>query len=417
MDAALHRMLTVPGLAALLSAGYASWYASFIAARVHVSHDCSCVAGDDRMRRILELSGCQDLVYYPTFWAPTAFLQLCLLFVKELCIFILPTPYTRDTVVLRDGQAMAVDWMMPAPGADPAKPVVVLLHGAFQSSHSAPMVSLSRECCAAGHPVAVMNRRGYELPLSLPKACMLGFDDDLDEVLVHSVAVRFPGRPVVIVGFSAGATFSTRYVATRSRRLAAASEASTGSNLTRQIPRILCGVAIDCGFDVSDEGAISRMATPVRQFIAVCIWFQYWFRHRHVFQSQSSMPGAAPQIASQEGKLVQVAAYRYVRQLSRSFSSHEDWCAERQPELGSISVPFIFINSMDDPVTVHGNIDSVRIDIEANPNLALLEFARGGHGCKTGFFGFKDIAPQVVARFIQAVQATEEGESEVASQL
>jgi len=80
-------------------------------------------------------------------------------------------------------------------------------------------------------------------------------------------------------------------------------------------------------------------------------------------------------------------------------------------------VPFIFINSMDDPVTVHGNIDSVRIDIEANPNLALLEFARGGHGCKTGFFGFKDIAPQVVARFIQAVQATEEGESEVASQL
>lgn len=66
---------------------------------------------------------------------------------------------------------------------------------------------------------------------------------------------------------------------------------------------------------------------------------------------------------------LQIQAYRRVRELSRSFSSYDEWVDECQPILAEISVPFLIINSVDDPVLVYENLEHRRHEVEENPNL------------------------------------------------
>jgi hypothetical protein len=133
------------------------------------------------------ISRCPTLhsTYYPSFLAATAFLQLQIGAARDFFYGYLPfvpTPYQRrDFLHLQDGQAVALDWMTPPEGSEnlsPACPVAILCHGAFQSSHSGPMVSISQAIVRQlGCPVVVFNRRGYEFPLSVPRTYFYGSDE------------------------------------------------------------------------------------------------------------------------------------------------------------------------------------------------------------------------------------------------
>merc|ERR1712216_544117 len=114
-------------------------------------------------------------------------------------------------------------------------PVAVLFHGAFHISGacSGPMIPVAQALLAIGCLVVVQNRRGYggsTAPMTQPRFALYGDDGDIDETLLRSVAVRYPGRAVALIGFSAGSNISFRYTG----RLV------SGGSLPSGLPRVSC---------------------------------------------------------------------------------------------------------------------------------------------------------------------------------
>lgn len=176
------------------AAAYSFWYLSVAVKRPVVS-----ATPDGKLESAVGRCRLWSRLYWPTFYAPTAFLQLLLFASKELGAVVTPSPYSREVVELSDSQQIALDWRQPdrndddeeeeaeaqrktLGGGGDQRPVVVLLHGAFESSHSAPMRAISGALAAQGMLSVVMNRRGYEMDLTVDKVSMYGFDDDLSQV-------------------------------------------------------------------------------------------------------------------------------------------------------------------------------------------------------------------------------------------
>ena len=197
------------GFRELLSA-YLSWYvvlAPSKAALINLSGKAPA------LRRAV--AACRSLhkTYYPTIWAPTAALQMLMSQVRECAVRggLVASPYScREVLTLADGQDMVLDWALPSSSppssssssaSSSSLPVVVVHHGAFQTSRSAAVVAIVKQCAAAGFPVVAVNRRGYETPLTVQRYNIFGLDDDMDEVLRRSVVRRFPGRAVSIKNY------------------------------------------------------------------------------------------------------------------------------------------------------------------------------------------------------------------------
>ena len=212
------------GLAGGAGAGlYLCWYFATFGGRPRLSY-----RGDLARQRLLTLA-CPSLRrrYYPLLVAPLAHMQLGLMALHDLLCVLLPPPYERQVVRLRDGQAVALDWRLPRGGAAEGgrrKPVVLLHHGAFQSSRSGPMAAMSGALAAAGFPVCIYNRRGYQLPLTEPRLDMFGTMRDVEDVLRRGILQKFPGRKLVVVGFSCGTALTFQHLASAEGRAFSAPE-------------------------------------------------------------------------------------------------------------------------------------------------------------------------------------------------
>lgn len=429
--------------------GYLAVYFYYFPRRIHLRN----LAGKTkRLQQII--SACPSLwnTYFPTIWAPSTIQQMALGALRELSIGLgfIRSPYTHcETIELHDGQLLRLDWLIPShsfqnPPLKQTSPVVVLNHGAFQSSSSVAMFEIARSCASKGFPVVVVNRRGYILPLTVPRYDMFGIDEDLDAVLCGPVYKRFPGHPIALCGFSCGAIIAARYVATRQRKY---------RDSQAPFPDILCGVALDYGFSVSDEGAVSKMNSPWREIIALLIWVQYYARQqfslgtaairkegddssfiwtylstifRNFFLSDPTEPSVAVKATQyiRARSLIRRNNSHFVESVSHEYTrfyhnrDYNKWLVMAQPKLEDINVPFLLICSHDDPITRFVNASQF-VDEEntasqrgqASPfqNVVLAELTRGAHGIKSGLLGWPfardDMAPRIVAEFIAAVNA------------
>ena len=80
-----------------------------------------------------------------------------------------------------------------------------------------------------------------------------------------------------------------------------------------------------------------------------------------------------------------------------------------QPDLGKISVPYLLVNSHDDPVAVFDNSRQYTSDIAAHRHVLLAELTRDGHGTKGGVLGpafGSDLAPTIIAEFVAMATVT-----------
>lgn len=373
---------------------------SWAAQKANVSRLGACVL---RMDEILRRCPSLSMMYWPTFYAPTALLQFSLLGLKEFRARVLqPTPYTREVLQLRDHAHIALDWVAPRQTQTDG-PVCVLLHGAFQGSESVTMIDLATSLAARGHPVVVMSRRGYggvDLGVGGAETAalhMFGDDEDLDEVLM-AVARRYPSRPVAVIGFSCGSGFCGRYVGNRSSLSAWSGHGAESSR--RGLPPLLCGVAYDPGYDVSPEGAVSKIAPPYSWVVNWCYKYFYVFRHRHVLRKKSASTNTlVSQLLSPSSGLGDT--YRKGRRLSGADDSSA-YLNMQQPKLSDVEVPTLLINSRDDPICVWHNVEEHRREIDANPNVALAELWRGAHGCKFNFWGTSSVTFTMIAEFVEA---------------
>jgi len=362
-----------------------------------------------RLSRIVSACPSLSAIYWPPWFAPGPYMQVALLGLKELRARLLQrSPYSRQLLTLRDGTQIALDWVLPGgAAADQKLPVCVLLHGAFMDSTSATMRDLARHLADAGFPTVVMNRRGYggmSISADEPGLAMFGLDEDLDEVLA-AVGAREPGRPVAIVGFSCGSGFAGRYCGKREMLSVWSSPESQRGTLAPEVkragfPRILCGVAYDPGYNVSPDGAPSKVRPPASWVVGLGMRYFYVFRHRKELRSKS------PSFNNLVGTLLSprhgiVKTYRLQRRLCGANDS-SDFLQKQQPLVEEVEMPCLLINSRDDPVCVWENVVEHMPDIMSNPNLVLAELARGSHGCKFDFWGRKNVAHDMIKEFVAA---------------
>eukprot|EP00927_Polykrikos_kofoidii_P005935 TRINITY_DN12391_c0_g1_i1.p1 TRINITY_DN12391_c0_g1~~TRINITY_DN12391_c0_g1_i1.p1 ORF type:complete len:460 (-),score=52.40 TRINITY_DN12391_c0_g1_i1:281-1660(-) len=369
-----------------------------------------------RVKRIVAHSPSLSSIYWPTWYAYTANMQVVLLAFKEMRARIfMATPYEREIFTLSDGCRIALDWIAPQtsheklPGhAGPEEapeelPVCVMQHGAFQDSASSTMIDLGIALARRGLPVVVMNRRGYGgLDLGgehSAKVDMFGFDSDVDEVLARAVTARYPGRCVANIGFSCGSGVAARFNSLRSGELSAWTGLGKGHSCKRGgLPRLLCSVLYDPGWDLSWDGAVSRIRFPYSWAINFNIKYCYAFRHREQLRMKSSSfsDNVAAMLNPAKGLR---ETYRHAAKLS-GIKGSTAWLNERQPAVEAMQVPTLSINSRDDPICVWENVENFKIDIGANPNVVSAELQRGSHGCKYDFWGLESITERLVGDFI-----------------
>lgn len=370
----------------------------------------------ERLKSILRRCSSLHAIYWPPWFAHTALLQFTLLGLKEMRGRLLPRPYLREILTLKDGCRIALDWVLPgvasgtkAAALEEDRPVCVLLHGAMQDSASVTMIDPARSLASKyGMPVVVMNRRGYGgLDLVGDAECrlsMFGFDEDLDDVL-QAVENRYPGRTVAIVGFSCGSGFAGRYVGKRAHASAWPAGAGPLPAASRgRRPKLLCTVLYDSGYDVSPDGAVTKIRPPYSWVLNWAIKYTYVIRHRKALSARSSsfaniVSDLMSPKAALRGGLKET--YRATRRLStNSRVDSSAWLEAQQPQFDEISIPTLLINSRDDPVCTWSNVESFYADICSNPNMVLADLERGAHGCKYGFWGWGSYVDSMIGDFV-----------------
>lgn len=398
----LHRLQRRTSVFASIAIAYVVWYVQ-----------CACrpirLLVPEGLRRIV--SSCPSLQgsYAPTVFAPTWHGQMFLLVFHELLVWLQPSPFSRELLTLRDSQVMAVDWLEPAPPlpAEACKlPVAVLLHGAFHisGSRSSPMIALARCLVGIGCPVVVPNRRGYGAPMTQPRFSFYGDDEDLDEVLLRSVATRYPGRSISVIGFSAGSGFAFRYVG---RLTTKDGPAPAG------LPHCACCVVWDGDPDLNDQCMPQAIKDrSVDAVLGTLMYTRYYLMNRNVLGKTPSRAQLLEQLSptSREGRKALSSVQQthgVLRKLSKDFKGSQDYLRRQsfaQYLLSSSLPPTILLNSADDPICVQGLIESNhRKAAERNPCIALAEFARGAHGPKFDALGLGSKIPRIISEFVAAV--------------
>lgn len=365
--------------------------------QLHLANTSSSDTARKRMQRIIQQCPSLHMMYWPTWYAHTALQQLIVLGIKEIRSAFQWSAYERQILTLKDTARIAVDWVVPKPeDALPNGPVCVLLHGAIQDSRSATMKDMAKDLAKRGLLTLVMNRRGYgDLAMDAESArvTVFGFDEDLDEVLLMVGQVA-PNRPIAVVGFSCGSGFAGRYGALRSHLSAWKDD----NGLSKTVPRLLCVVAYDPGYDVVK--AMQKVPRPYRWGLDLAFRYQYVYRHRETWNQKSPSSAEVVKLALDPGRGFN-EVYRNVTKLA-GFGCSNAWVEKQQPDLQEMQVPCLLINSRDDPICIWENVEEHKSAIEKNPFLALAELQRGSHGCKFDFWGYNSVGNRMIGDFVLA---------------
>jgi predicted alpha/beta-fold hydrolase len=119
----------------------------------------------------------------------------------------------REKQALPDGDWVYLDWLLPHGWDQPERPLVIVVHGLSGSSDSHYVLGLQARLEAAGTGSVAMNCRGASGgPNHLPRSYHAGASDDIHAV-IEALAARYPGRPLIVVGYSLGGNMTLKLLA------------------------------------------------------------------------------------------------------------------------------------------------------------------------------------------------------------
>ncbi|KAJ2745468.1 hypothetical protein GGI20_002133 [Coemansia sp. BCRC 34301] len=290
--------------------------------------------------------------------------------------------YDRETKIMSDGGTVSLDWY-PQQKHNSRKPIAIVMAGVGGSSYEYHIRSLVKALAGGGFTAVVMNHRGLgRTPLTSPKLYNGGDTGDFRDTLIH-IHDCFPEAPLVAVAFSMGATLLTKY-------------------LGEQPGALLSGaIAICCPFDMSITGRMLDADTFVfNRFVrpmAVASQLRLVKRNYDMIK-RSGFDMDALMNAKRLSEIDTLVT-------ARALGFKDCWelyaASSTTKYLSEIRVPFLVINSMDDPVVPpHG----LPLDkIKSNPLAAMALVRHGGH---LGFF--TGVLPRIwyltpVVEFLQAI--------------
>jgi predicted alpha/beta-fold hydrolase len=116
----------------------------------------------------------------------------------------------RERLPLPDDDWLWLDWLLPEHWDAPGKPLVIVVHGLSGSSDSHYVLGLQAQLRECGWGSVALNCRGASGgPNQLARAYHAGSSDDIRS-LVDMLALRYPGRGLVVVGYSLGGNMTLK---------------------------------------------------------------------------------------------------------------------------------------------------------------------------------------------------------------
>ncbi|KAI0288426.1 AB-hydrolase YheT [Russula brevipes] len=300
-----------------------------------------------------------------------------------------PVVYDRKLLKLKDGGTLGVDFTPLFPSGrvfQDTTPVVVALHGLTGGSHESYVRNIIAPAIAPvdegglGYRAVVVNSRGCAgVPLTSPQFYGIAHTDDFRQAMYY-IAHMYPNAPLLGLGFSLGANILTRYVAEEgeSCRLVSA-----------------CALAVYAPFDIFSPWDAVKTAHSLE-----ANWFtrtayakslgtnlkNVVARHADAIQQfpDSSLARALPALLGPDA-----SARLTLRQFDTLVSIHcggssppfpfaDEWAyyvyGSSHDKLDAIRVPFLAINSDDDPI-----VRWVPADYDRNEWVTVIVTRGGGH--------------------------------------
>ncbi|KAG9318460.1 Alpha/Beta hydrolase protein [Chiua virens] len=281
--------------------------------------------------------------------------------------------YKRTFLRLKDGGTLGLDFT-PIDDSDmpPDTPIIVVLHGLTGGSYEAYVRAILAPACQTvsqgglGYRAVVVNFRGCAgVPITSPQLYSAGGTDDIRQAVFH-ISNRFPDAPLLALGFSLGANVMTRYIA------------EEGEHCRFQSACALACVGGICWLNSTYLGRYVYSKGMGQNLVNVL--------KRHTNSSLTRDPNLAITEATSQASALSYPTVDTFDQIFTiigggpsppwPFASAFDYYdySSSHKVLGDIQIPFLSINSADDPV-----VQEVPMDAKDNEWVVMVLTPSGGH--------------------------------------
>ncbi|KZV48655.1 abhydrolase domain-containing protein 3 [Dorcoceras hygrometricum] len=309
---------------------------------------------------------------------------LCSPHLQTLFIHYLGNPplvnYRRQLFITSDGGTVALDWVKNPEVKKPVfqendevrqdnkNPIIIIIPGLTSDSDSAYVKHLAFKMAKHGWNVVVTNHRGLG-GVSITSDCFYsaGWTEDVRKIIDH-IHCKFPEAPLFVVGTSIGANILIKYLGEDGVSVPISGAAAICSPwdplicdrfMNRRLVQRFYNKALAIG--LKDYANVDRLDLDME-----------FYRHEAVLSRLSNWEGVKKSRSVRDfddcatrvlGNFETVDTY-YRRCASANF-------------VGSVAVPLLCINSLDDPVCTSEAIpwDECRL----NSNIVLATTQHGGH--------------------------------------
>lgn len=281
-----------------------------------------------------------------------------------------PPRLRREILELPDGDATAVDWVVPAEEPPPTAPLLVILHGLESSAHSSYARTLMLAAEARGWHCCVLNFRDCgDYSNRLPRRYHAGETNDIRYFLSLMEKSETVG-PMAAVGYSLGGNVLLKYLG----EAAGTSPLRAAGAVCVPLSLHVCAEAINDGFSKFYQWyLIRRMKSSLRR---------KFDRHTAAFDWQRAMQART---FAEFDDAVTAPLHGF-----SGMNDYYDRCSSTG-FLSAIETPTLIINALDDPFMNPSVIpdqdrlsDNVTIEVsEAGGHVGFIE---GGSPFRPGFY-------------------------------
>jgi len=291
--------------------------------------------------------------------------------------------YRREYVKLSDDGQVAIDWDPEGLLFSEEAPTVIVMHGLVGSSTSKYIRNLVHAMRTRGFRPVVFNARGCGTSeLSSPLIFNAGKTDDIRQV-IKCIARRYPKSPLIAAAYSMGANILTKYLGEEKENCL-----------------LLGAVMVSNPFDLQDVANNSKKSLSSQFYgkILTRDLKKYFTRHDNVLRRH--IDAGAVERSRNIMELDQNVTLKMFKYPTLQDYYKDCSCVSVMPQ---ISIPVLFLNSLDDPIVPSACIAHHMAD--HNPNLLFAITERGGHTAYLKNWKWWKTAwsDDVIAEFLTAV--------------
>ncbi|KIK62966.1 hypothetical protein GYMLUDRAFT_41265 [Collybiopsis luxurians FD-317 M1] len=284
--------------------------------------------------------------------------------------------YRRQNLRLVDGGTLGLDFApIDDSGLSDDTPIVVILHGLTGGSYEPYIKSVlthiikPKEKGGLGYRAVVPHSRGCGgVPITSTKFYSAGGTDDFRQALIY-ISHRYPRAILLGLAFSLGSNIMTRYMSEEGEKcrlssaavlanpwdLAANSDILSGTFIGRNVYNNALGTNLMNVAKQHHKALMVDPSLPIAKALAPLMSV-----------SQMTLTNFDQVFLSQVGGPPPKFPYKTVNEYYNAMSSHES--------VGGVTVPYLAINSADDPV-----VQYVPMDGAGNGYAVMVLTSGGGH--------------------------------------